>query len=358
MFTSNPNIEIAIHRGLLFLLHRQQANGSFECIMAESINCFNESMETFDDGYKKGWTNTDKLLVFPTMLTGLSLLHLEEYPESDTILKKITSFIVENKCFGTVWNHYQKQHPAFKLMPFDIDDTACAKSLLKSRNIPVSQNDQLILKNCNEDGLLYSFFCLRNKRNYSPIYWLIGGRELLYPLQTNFWWSYVEATRFDIDGIMNANVLYYLGDRKETQPIIKFIIDNIIAGKEEEFDKWYRNPFVVYYFISKNYFIGITAFEAIKNLIIDRINSQLCENGSIRNNPLDTALAICTLLNFKSISSPYYQSVQYLIEQQQEIGSWAKRVVYTGGPKLIAGFGSEEMTTSFCLEALNRYKKL
>ena len=146
METLNPKIEAAIQKGLSFLLHRQQDNGSFECMTAESINCFNESMETFDDGYKKGWINTDKLLLFPTLLTGLSLLHLEEYPESDTILKKITSFIVNNKRFGTVWNHFQKPHPAYKPTPYDMDDTVCSISLLNSRNIPVQQNDNLIFK--------------------------------------------------------------------------------------------------------------------------------------------------------------------------------------------------------------------
>jgi hypothetical protein len=241
-------------------------------------------------------------------------------------------------------------------MPFDIDDTVIALSFLKSRNIPIHQNDSIILKHHNKQGLFYTFFCLRNKRNYSLHYWLIGLRELLCPLQTYFFWNHFEANRFVVDGVVNANVLYYLGERKETQPIIKYIIATILASKEGEFDTWYRNPFVVYYFISKNYFIGITAFEAIRKLIIDRISSQLCSNGSIRNNPLDTALAICSVLNFKSFSPIYIQSIQYLIEQQQETGSWAKRIVYTGGPKLIMGWGSEEMTTSFCLEALNRYK--
>jgi hypothetical protein len=323
---------------------------------AESINCFNESMETFDDGYKKGWINTDKLLLFPTLLTGLSLLHLEEYPDTDTIVNKITNFLIENKRLGTVWNHFQKQHPAYKPMPFDIDDTVLALSILKSRKIKVQNNDAIILKHHNKKGLFYTFFCLRNKPNNSLQYWIIASREFLYPLQSKFFWNIVEAKRFDIDGIVNSNVLYYLGERKETQPIIEYIIYNIIAGREGEFDKWYRNPFVVYYFISKNYFIGITAFEAVKDLIIDRINNHLWNNGSFRNNPLDTALAICTFLNFKSFSPIYRQSIQYLIEQQQESGSWARRVVYVGGPKLIMGFGSEEIITSFCLEALNRYK--
>ncbi len=355
---SDYGIETAIQKGLSFLLHRQQENGSFECMTAESINCFNENMETFDDGYKKGWINTDKLLLFPTLLTGLSLLHLEEYPETDTILNKITKFLIENKRLGTVWNHFQKPHPVNKSMPYDIDDTVCSISLLNSRNIKVENNDKLILSNRNKKGLFYTYFCFRKQLNHSIHYWIIGFKELLYPIQTKFFWSYVEASRYDIDGIVNANVVYYLGERKETLPVIKYIIDNIIEGKEEEFDKWYKNPFVVYYFISKNYFNGITAFESIKKLILERLNNHLYNNGSFRNNPLDTALAICTLQNFKSFSSIYNSSIQYLIEQQLETGSWAKRIVYTGGPKLIMGWGSEEITTSFCLEALNRYIKL
>jgi hypothetical protein len=43
METLNPKIEAVIQKGLSFLLHRQQENGSFECMTAESINCFNVS---------------------------------------------------------------------------------------------------------------------------------------------------------------------------------------------------------------------------------------------------------------------------------------------------------------------------
>ena len=42
--------------------------------------------------------------------------------------------------------------------------------------------------------------------------------------------------------------------------------------------------------------------------------------------------------------------------QGEAPGHWPRWLLYYGGPKLLLGWGSEEMTTGFCLEALARYQ--
>ena len=72
----------------------------------------------------------------------------------------------------------------------------------------------------------------------------------------------------------------------------------------------------------------------------------------------DTALAACTLLNFNYTGIELTKAVSYIIRYQQESGEWERRRIYYMGPSKIVGSGSEELTTAFCLEALERYRTL
>lgn len=49
--------------------------------------------------------------------------------------------------------------------------------------------------------------------------------------------------------------------------------------------------------------------------------------------------------------------MQYIIQAQRPTGEGPRWLLYYGGPKLILGWSSEEMTTGFCLEALARYQQ-
>ena len=56
------------------------------------------------------------------------------------------------------------------------------------------------------------------------------------------------AKPFDADAVVNANVLFYLG-------AIPAVVDELLAvlreDRERHCDKWYDNPFVIWYFFGK-----------------------------------------------------------------------------------------------------------
>jgi len=66
-------------------------------------------------------------------------------------------------------------------------------------------------------------------------------------------------------------------------------------------------------------------------------------------------LGICTLLDLGWEEEGLEAFVQYVLNAQSSKGFWERRILYYGGPKKLIGWGSEELTTAFCLEALARY---
>ena len=340
------NLDQAINRGVQYLYHHQFPNGEFCAYVA-------------NDAPMQLWTATDST-VFPTALISAALLSLEELPKVDEILKKATFFFECQMHKGGVWNHFTNRHSLRALCPFDVDDTACVSAVFRDRGInwPLPSNVPLLLANRSSNGLFYTWYVLRFRWIQNRTYWRICLKEALHPVKSFFFWRTGEARRADIDAVVNANVLYYLGESQHTKPIIQYLIRIIEEHREDNCDTWYRNPYAVYYFMSRNHYVGCHGLDPIKAPIIERILQSAKPDGSLGENLLDTALAACTLLNFRHHSPMLKQAIQHLISKQRDTGEWERWILYWGGPKLLLGWGSEELTSAFCLEALSRYQKI
>ena len=138
-------------------------------------------------------------------------------------------------------------------------------------------------------------------------------------------------------------------------------LDNINKLIEDAIDSsiyyspYYPTPYSIIYFISRSY----TGKKIPK--IIDFLLSQRDADYKW-NNPLDTALVISSLINFKARVNNLKNSIDYLLQKQNS--SWDAHPFYAGinpsgkadGTKYYAGCAS--LTTAFCLEALNKYNEL
>ena len=169
-------------------------------------------------------------------------------------------------------------------------------------------------------------------------------------------WLLNECAQNDIDAVVNANTLFYFGLNNNTRPIIPYLIQIIADKKEHDCDKWYRNPFTVYYFFSRCYAHGIKELAPIVSPITERILNASAESGMLGTSIMDTALGCCTLMNVGYYGRELQKGIDYIIHAQQDNGSWARWAFYYSGPKKKAAWGSEELTTGFCIEALARYQ--
>lgn len=355
------NIETTVEKALEFLVHKQDASGSFEAYTAASINCTNELMEDFEFSDKKGWTTVDNYSVFPTILIGTSLVGYDENPKIQCILNRIDRFVLSQKHpFLWTWNHFTQDHAFFKFNPYDIDSTALALEYLRDRAILESNAQKravkLLLEQLNENGLFYTFFTFRGSLKCTWRSWILYLRELKSPISTYFFWKNVEAERKDIDGVVNANVIHYLGKTPITIKGIEYLAKQLSEGNELNFDKWYKTDSVVYYLISR---LKKHDFEELKDVFFkwEKAILNIIESGNLSKfEDLDLALYANTLFNLGIENSLIKPIIQELILRQNSNGSWKRKIFYFGGPKKIMGWGCEELTTAICVSALIRYK--
>ncbi|TKC59253.1 hypothetical protein FBD94_17125 [Pedobacter hiemivivus] len=334
------NIENSVLKGIRYLQDHQYPNGEFCCYIGQ------------DDEMKMCITQSN---IFPTSLISYSILHLRHIPEASEILDKACAFLQYQAMRGGVWNNFTILNPLFRICPPDVDNTVCASLVLQKLDKHHHPNKELILANCNETGLFYTWFTLRPKFNRMKNYWLLILREFKHPIGTFLFWKNTEATRYDVDAAVNANILYYLGLNEQTAPIVDYMLDIIAKKKENDCDSWYCNPFTIYYFFSRNYKAGIQELEPAAKTIVERILATLKNDHSIGESILDTALGVISLINCGYHSILLEKTIEYIIDQQKHSGGWHRWAVYYGGPKKRLTYGSEEMTTGFCLEALALY---
>jgi len=336
-------IDQAIAQGVDYLHQHQFPNGEFCLYLGHEDNL----KDTIP------YSN-----MFSTSLICYSLLKLSHLPKAKEMLDLSGTFLQFQSMRAGTWNNFTSWAPLFKVCPADVDNTACASKVLQSLKRDYPMNRDIMLCNRNSKGLFYTWYTLRPNTTWNKDYWLLILREFKYPIQSFFFWSKFECNRNDVDAAVNANVLFYLGLDESTKPIINYMLNIIEQNKEADCDLWYRNPFTIYYFFSRNYKGGITALEPVKKPIIDRILATVQTNGSIGNSILDTALGIITLINLNYNSMVLTKAINHLLDHQTSYGNWARRAVYYGGPKKLSCFGSEELTTGFCLEALALYSLL
>jgi len=337
-------INDSITKGVLYLEEHQYPSGEFCCYIAA-------------DDPMLGWCIPEST-VFATMVVASCLLSLAERPEVNTMVSKATDYIAGQMHKGGVWPVFSERHLWHDMVPYDTDSLVYASALMEDRGVQYLEenNVTLLLANRNRQGLFYTWFVLRPRWPINQTLWRLAFKEIKQPITSFFFWRANECTRIDIDLGINANVLYYLGDTEHTQPIVSALIQMIIEGREADCDKWYRNPYNIYYLLSRAYKRGVTSLKPIVKLIVERIQVGAQLSGQIGKSILDTAFATTALLNF-GVDTPLTASaVNFLMEHQEQTGEWPRWLFYYGGPKLLQGWGSEELTTSFCLEALSTYQ--
>lgn len=334
----------AISRGLTYLTQHQFPNGEFCCYIAA-------------DEPMQGWCLTEST-VFATMVVASCLLPLAGRPETEAMLTKATNWLQYQMHHGGVWPVFSDRHPWHALVPYDTDSLAYASALMRDRRIacPRPTNVPLLLANRTPQGLFYTWFLMRLNRQTNRTHWRLTAREVLHPINSFFFWRANECTRADVDMGINTNILYYLGDVQATQPIIAELLRVIAEKREADCDKWYRNPFTIYYLLSRVYRQGVTKLEPARATIIERILATARPDGQLGKSIFDTALAATTLLNLGCPGLALDRAIDFLLQSQSAPGEWPRWLFYYGGPKLLQGWGSEELTTGFCLEALARYR--
>ncbi len=338
--TEIADLSASVVSGLSFLHSSQLPTGEF-------------SSYRFRDPYVASEREFDSS-PFPTALIAYCLRFFG-VPKAKEMIAKAAQFLFREMEAGGIWRYWTSQHQYHRNIPPDLDDIACASSILQLNGINFPDNRKLVLANRSSKGLFYTwiiprFAIPRNFENFR-----VALKEALNPVSLYYFWKLTESEPEDVDGVVNANMLFYLGEGPETKNVIEYLIAVVQEGREESCDKWHLSRFNLYYAISRNIFAKMKGLEPLRDLLVERIVSAANDDGTIGGHLLDTALAVCSLLNLEVESPVLDRAIQAIVSAQTDTGAWPTLPLYYGGPKKYYGWGSEELTTAFCLEALVRY---
>jgi hypothetical protein len=333
-------LDRTIARGLNFLRSQQRANGSFAVFKSLDRELRELCM--------------DDTTPFGTALVSYCLSFSSD-PIAQVMIDRAIQHLCDEMSGPGVWRYWTKEHPYFNNIPPDLDDMSCISELLRLRGIPFPDNRSLFLANRDHQGLFYTWLIPR----FLPIrvggYWRTTLPQLLKPIRYLFWLAGASNSG-DVDGIVNANVLFYLGDIPETRPLVSYLTNVLRNGEEVVCDKWYHSLYTFCYAVSRCCSKEIPGLEEARERIIQRITEELSRNDSEELGPTDLALAACALMNCQSSPILLEEAICKLISAQHESGEWSARWFYDAGFDTPPRYGSEELTTGFCLEALIRFR--
>lgn len=287
--------------------------------------------------------------VFPTAVIGCSLQCVRT-PEATRMVDRAMAFLQDEMEAGGVWRFWSSDSPRHRGIPPDLDDMACASVALRTSGRVVPDNRHLILANRDRSGRFFTWLAPRLQWNHSLRYWQIVLRQLAHPRRHRLFWQGT-ARPDDVDCVVNANILRYLGRGPWALPVIELLVDAIRRGLERRCDKSYPSSAIVYYFISRCYASGVVELAAVRDAIVGRLLGVVGRAPGLEVTPLEMALAISAALDWDA-DTHLDGAIAWLIGQQQDDGAWRRDVVNAGG---YWRWGSEAWTTAFCVEALARY---
>ena len=330
----------AIDRALDLLHRNQKASGEFPCYRVTDVPTPRRDYDS---------------VPFPTALIASSLAFCDSPLAARMIAQACVMLRSEMERFG-VWRFWPPPRPECVALVPDLDDTAVISSVLCRNGVKIPDNRGIFMANRNRAGLFYTWIMPRPVLSFCPGYWWVATEDWRKPYGEIGLWK-TGASPNDLDGIVNSNILAYLGAGPATKPICDYLIGIFKNRQEESCDRWYQNRFIFYYSVARNYREGISALGVIREEMIGRIVSSSAADGMIGSGVMDTAQAACALLSLDSDVPELDAAIGYLVRTQGPGGEWPYAAYFYGAEKRVMAWGSEELTTGFCLQALCRYAR-
>jgi hypothetical protein len=270
------------------------------------------------------------------------------------MIEAATGFLLAEQEPGGLWRYWSSgNHRHARLGP-DLDDTACACAALRRAGRRAPANLWAFRRMRDGEGRFFTWVLPARLGALDLV-----GRAVLAAGALRAERQAVrtpappaEDPRFvtmrinsdDVDPVVNANVLLWLGERPETKAAIRFVTETVLTAPPA-FSLYYEDPLVL------DYVVGRASAEAAPSLgglgphIVGRIEARLGAGEPV--NPLKAALAAATLAIFAPESPALGPLLENILATQQPDGGWPAFPFYNV-------WGSRELTTGFCLEALAR----
>jgi hypothetical protein len=315
-----PSIDRSISKAVAYLQDNQLRHGEFKTYVSPDSTM--RRILHFDSS------------PFVTTFVVYSLAFVDD-PRTPEMTKRALDFLQGEEDRAGVWRYWTSLND--KRIDPDLDDMACISFLLRRYGRRFGANHEIIYANRNNQGLFYTW--IRDPHSSEPN---------------------------DIDCVVNANVLLYLGENSRTRAACTYVNDVIQRNVELENSVYYVDDSAVYYCVSRAFKEGVGCFDASRDSMIARTLRTQNPNGSW-GDELATGFSLCTLFNLDAPDSTTLEhGISYLLKRQQFLGSWPNAAFYIArsgsvrwGSEALTDasvwWGSEALTTAICCEALARY---
>jgi hypothetical protein len=269
----------------------------------------------------------DSVYYFKTVFASTFVLHalsfVENTPRVREVKEKAKKFILSEQDTTPLWRYFGKDSA---LCP-DLDDTACVLAALAKNDYPVDPElcDQFLKYRDPSTGLFKT------------------------------WVEMPPNTENDIDSVVNANILFLyglLGRSRRIPEVISYLLQEADVLHIQNSQVWYHSPLVFAYAVSRAFHDGhVSELVRARPMLLEHLVFSQQDTGCWCN-PLETAFATTTLLNYSSEGDEVEKAIRYLIDAQDaHEGSWPADFFY-----VLAEEGSKQLTTAMCVEALIKYK--
>ena len=303
-----------VRKGLKFLEGCIDERGAWHCVR-----------------FNLGNANIPRHYERPAFITAFCVLALEacDEPLAKAISERGKQYLVSTMEHPGLWRYYQH-------LPQDLDSSSLCSMLLPDHPwMLLGKNLPSILDNRDENG------CFQT--------WVLSPDEPLVAF----------AFRFEADPVVNANIIAYLGNRRETRAAQRWLEKLLKTGALAGTSKWYPDEVSIHYAIARA--MGRVQPD------LDRLRPALCERiGALREgdgsygNILQTAQAVSALHRIECLEPADIEPlIRRFLREQAEDGGWPELLAFGDqfrqwGDIGQIGHGSESVTTAFCVEALDR----
>jgi hypothetical protein len=338
----NPraNCQKSVRTGLEFLEKSQLPSGEFKTLVGPEPDLLHDAKHDPS--------------IFTTVNVATSLLEADEHA-ARRIVARSADFLVSEMLPGGLWRFWTKSHPGSRGMPPDVDDTVCVSAFLGRLGRAFPENRKILLANRCRDGRFLTWITPRARhllfsegRAFLAANWAMRAAQKLY-----FQSGPHPPERGNIDCVVNTNAVTYFRDTKRVARAAAWVTDILENSHAAINDRWYQSEAALLYAIASGYEKLIEPFCRMQTMIAEKAEElqPLCRSA------LDLAL-VASVLNVVAPSSRRLaQSIDTILAMQAEDGGWAARVYYYDSYKCALCYGSRELTTGFCVEALARFAR-
>jgi len=250
----------AIARGIAFLHRSQLPHGEFKTFASSD-----HTMEA-DCRYDSS--------PFATSLI-LYAIGFFQHPKVQEMTQRGLDFLLSEMEGPGLWRFWSSRDPQHESLQPDLDDICCVSHILVRNGRAFPSNATIVLANRSDSELFYTYVAPRPSTPpelREEMGRLVSVESLLKLLAAGI--------LHEIDCVVNANVLLYLGENEHTRAAVDYLIGVVERNEEADCSKYYRDPLAFYYMLSRACYSGVTSLRKTREAVLERVVAAQLDRGS------------------------------------------------------------------------------